>query len=137
MLIPREEHLIIPTALCSRTCSEQTGLILPHSPDKSTEPEPREGWRLATQLLLFSQTRLTVLLVTNKRHSCQCGLLHFLLLCPHPCHVNNAAVSFPLSTGARKIALNFRRGHSHSKGTASLPPFPKETRHSQQTETNA
>lgn len=116
MLIPGEKHHIIPTALCSRTCSEQMGLILLHSPDKSIRPEPKMGWQLAIPHLLFSEARLAVLLVTNKTHCCQYGLLHFLLLYPHPCHVSKAAVSFLRSTGAVKIVLSFRREHSHSQG---------------------
>lgn len=69
-LIPGEEHLIIPSTLCSRTCSEQMGLILLLSPDKSIQPEPKMGWQLAIQYLLFSEARLTVWLVTNKSHCC-------------------------------------------------------------------
>lgn len=69
VLIPGEEHHIIPTALCSGTCSEQMGLILLLSPDK-IQPEPKMGWQLAVQYLLFSEARLTVLLVKNKSHCC-------------------------------------------------------------------
>lgn len=70
VLIPGEEHHIIPTALCSRTCREQMGLILLLSPDKSIEPEPKMGWQLAIQYLLFTEARLTILLVKNKSHCC-------------------------------------------------------------------
>jgi len=70
MLIPGEEHRIIPTALCSRTSSEQMGLILLRSLDKSIQQEPKMGWQLAIQHLLFSEARLAVLLVTNKSDCC-------------------------------------------------------------------
>lgn len=66
MLIPREEHHIIPTVLCSRTCNEQMGLKLLHSPDKSIQLKTKMGWQLAIQHLLFSEASLAVLLVTNK-----------------------------------------------------------------------
>lgn len=64
-LIPGEQPHIIPTALCSRTCSEKMGLILLLSPDKRVQPEPKMGWQLAIQYLLFSEAKLTALLVTN------------------------------------------------------------------------
>lgn len=70
MLIPGEEHHIIPIALCSRICSKQIGLILLRSPEKSIQPEPKMGWQLAIQHLLFSEARLAVLLVRNKSHCC-------------------------------------------------------------------
>lgn len=70
VLIPGEKHHIIPIALSSRTCSEQMGLILLLPPDKSIQPEPKMGWQLAIQYLLFSEARLTALLVINKSHCC-------------------------------------------------------------------